>query len=260
MNSYYDKINELAERIVSGRAQIGREDKAGWHEALTTAQVGAEIISADRGGIPAAVSACSFEDRSLRRLIEDAVEGWAKASGIWFKEQAILKSSFNGEMFSRGSESRVYLSLDRTTVTKYLDPYQRNDGGLLMALRNISIFNHLFPDAAYRVVGYSRGDDDRFRIVVEQPFVFGHEYSFEDYLHLGIEDRVIGMFAEMGMFPVEDDTTFFANEKYYVRDIHYGNIIEQKDGKLVVIDANSSYNEHYLREFSDDIGFYLLTD
>ena len=64
-------------------------------------------------------------------------------------------------MFSRGSESRVYLSLDRTTVTKYLDPYQRNDGGLLMALRNISIFNHLFPDAAYRVVGYSRDDDDR---------------------------------------------------------------------------------------------------
>ena len=129
-----------------------------------------------------------------------------------------------------------------------------------MALRNISIFNHLFPDAAYRVVGYSRDDDDCFRIVVEQPFVFGREYSFEDYLHLGIEDRVIGMFAEMGMFPVEDDTTFFANEKYYVRDIHYGNIIEQKDGKLVVIDANSSYNEHYLREFSDDIGFYLLTD
>ncbi len=73
-----------------------------------------------------------------------------------------------------------------------------------MALRNISIFNHLFPDAAYRVVGYSRDDDDRFRIVVEQPFVFGREYSFEDYLHLGIEDRVIGMFAEMGMFPVEE--------------------------------------------------------
>ena len=34
----YDKINELAERIVSGRAQIGREDMPDWPETLTTAQ------------------------------------------------------------------------------------------------------------------------------------------------------------------------------------------------------------------------------
>jgi hypothetical protein len=70
----YDKINELAERIVSGRAQIGREDMPGWRETLTTAQVGAEIISAERGGISAAVSICLVEDRSIRRPIEDAIE------------------------------------------------------------------------------------------------------------------------------------------------------------------------------------------
>ena len=151
-------------------------------------------------------------------------------------------------MFSKGSESRVYLSTDKRVVTKFVDPYQRNDGGLFMALKNISIFNHLFPDAPYQVVGYSRDVKDRFRIVVEQPFIYGREYSFEDYLRGGIEARVVKMFAEMGMEPVERDTTTFANDKYYVRDVHYGNIIEQKDGKIVVIDANATYNDLYRSE------------
>ena len=260
VNNYYDKINELAERIVSGRVQIGRENLPGWREALTTAQVGAEIISAERGGISAAVSICSVEDRSIRRPIENAVEDWAKSSGLWLLEEATFKSSFNGEMFSRGSESRVYLSLDRKLVTKFIDPYQRNDGGLFMALRNISIFNHLFPDAAYKVVGYSRDTNDRFRIVVEQPFIFGHEYSFEDYLHLGVEERVISMFAEMGMEPVEGDTTTFANDKYYVKDVHSGNVIEQKDGKLVIIDANATYNEGYKQELFNNNEFFILEE
>ena len=88
VNNYYDKINELAERIVSGRVQIGRENLPGWREALTTAQVGAEIISAERGGISAAVSICSVEDRSIRRPIENAVEDWAKSSGLWLLEEA----------------------------------------------------------------------------------------------------------------------------------------------------------------------------
>ena len=260
MNSYYDKINELAERIISGRAQIGREDTSGRRETLTAAQVGAEIISADRGGISAAVSACPFEDPSVRRPIEDTIEGWARASGLWLLEEETKKAAFNNEMFSRGSESRVYLSSDKSIVVKYIDPYQRNDGGLLMALRNISIFNHLFPDAAYRVVGYSRDSNDLFRIVVEQPFIYGREYSFEDYLQQGVEARVINMFAEMGLDPVEGDTTTFANEKYYVKDIHYGNVIEQKDGKLVIIDANATYNGRFMKEFFDSIEFYVLTE
>lgn len=260
MNHNYDKINELAERIVSGRAQIGREDMSGWPETLTTAQVGAEIISAKRGGISAAVSICSVEDRSIRRPVEDAVEDWARFSGLWLFEEDTIKSSFNDEMFSRGSESRVYLSADRKLVTKFIDPYQRNDGGLIMALRNISIFNHLFPDAAYRVIGYSRDTNERFRIVVEQPFIFGREYSFEDYLHLGVEGRVVNMFSEMGMEPVEGDTTTFANDKYFVKDVHYGNVIEQKDGKLVIIDANATYNEGYKRELFDNNKFMIYEE
>lgn len=127
MNHNYDKINELAERIVSGRAQIGREDMSGWPETLTTAQVGAEIISAKRGGISAAVSICSVEDRSIRR-------------------------------------------------------------------------------------------------------------------------------------PVEGDTTTFANDKYFVKDVHYGNVIEQKDGKLVIIDANATYNEGYKRELFDNNKFMIYEE
>jgi hypothetical protein len=125
VKDYHDKINKLAERIVSGREQFGRENIPGWREALTTAQVGAEIISAERGGISAAISICSVEDRSIRR-------------------------------------------------------------------------------------------------------------------------------------PIEGDTTTFANDKYYVKDVHYGNVIEQKGGKLVIIDANATYNEGYKRELFNNSEFFIL--
>ena len=82
VKDYYDRINELTERIVSGRTQFGPEDMSGWRNALTTAQVGAEVISAERGGISAAISSSTGEDRTLRRPIEDAVEKWARYSGL----------------------------------------------------------------------------------------------------------------------------------------------------------------------------------
>ena len=60
--------------------------------------------------------------------------------------------------------------------------------------------------------------------------------------------------------PVEGDTTTFANDKYFVKDVHYGNVIEQKDGKLVIIDANATYNEGYKRELFDNNKFMIYEE
>lgn len=256
---YNGTVNEIAERVLSGRARIRREDTESGRRTRTKAQIGAEIISANRGGIPAAnsVRAEFNEDAPSRARIEDAIEQWAKANGLWIDENAVKESSHEKNLLGAGEESRVYLSEDGNTVTKFNDPYQRVNGGLLKALRNIDVFNTLFPVAPYKVVGYTRDADGKFRVVTEQPFVDGVQYDFEDYLRGGAETKVVEMFNEMGMEPVEGDTTTYANEKYHVRDIHYGNVVEDNNGNMVVIDANPKYNEQYKKNVYGEDGFTL---
>ena len=69
---YYGTVNELTERVLSRRARLGREDQEGGRESRTAVQIGGEIISADRGGVPAAVSirAEYNEDAPVRKQID----------------------------------------------------------------------------------------------------------------------------------------------------------------------------------------------
>ena len=245
---YNEKVNELTKRVLSGRARLGGEDTESGAATLTAALIGAEIISADQGRVRAAASVRQEHDaeESVRAKTEQAVEEWAKSSGFWKSEDDLAKVSHNGQMLTKGGENRVYLSADGKTITKFNNPYKRNEGGLLGALQNIEVFNKLFPEAAYKVVGYTRDKDGNFNIVMEQPFIDGKQYDEDAYYDNGIVDKVIDYFKEIGLEPAEEGVnTEFSNEKYYVQDIHHGNVVELKDGSVVVIDANVKLNDWY---------------
>ena len=259
-DEYNETVNELTKRVLSGRARLGREDTESGRETRTAAGVGAQIIAADQGGIPAAASVRKEydADKPVRAAIEQAVEGWAKSSGYWKSEDEVAKVSHDGQMLTKGGENRVYLSTDGKTITKFNNPYKRNDGGLLKALRNIDVFNKLFPEAAYKVVGYARDKEGNFNIVMEQPFVEGKQYEMDPYFDEGIADKVVEYFKERGLEPVEEGVyTEFNNEKYYVWDIHNGNVVVDTKGNVHVIDANVKYNEQYKKEVYGEDGFTL---
>jgi hypothetical protein len=124
---YNETVNELTERVLSGRARLGREDSESGREVNTAAEVGVQIISADQGGIPAAASVRKEYDADapVRKQIETAVESWAKSSGYWISEDEVAKSSHDGKMLAEGGESRVYLSPDGNTITKYNEGYKK---------------------------------------------------------------------------------------------------------------------------------------
>lgn len=256
---YNETVNELTSRVLSGRARLGREDKESGREVLTAAGVGAQIIAADKGGIPAAASirAEHDADKPVRAQIEEAIEEWAKPSGYWMSEDNVAQSSYDGKMLTKGGESKVYLSPDGKTVTKFNDPYQRNDGGLLKALRNIEVFNKLFPESAYKVVGFARDKSGRFNIVLEQQFIQGEQHEMEDYFQKGIDKKVEQYFDDRSMTDVYGDGVEFANEKYYVKDIHNGNVVVDKAGNVHIIDANAKYNEQYKGNVYGKDGFVL---
>lgn len=118
-------------------------------------------------------------------------------------------------------------------------------------MENISVYNTLFPYSAYKVVGVTRRTDGRFCVVMEQPRIVGKQVDLDTYLHEGYFEKTKDYFESMGM-KMLDDNISFTNGKYYVSDIHYGNVIFSKDGKPYIIDADAKYHGRYRRNNMDN--------
>ena len=200
-------------------------------------------------------------ERGTKEEIERGIEDYAKANDAWFDEKEIAENSQGGSLLAEGGENRVYLSKDGKTVTKVLEPYERNENSMYVALRNIKLFNELFPHSAITVKGFLRDGDGKMRIVTEQPYIQGTNLTRERYEELGVADKVREYFKERGLEDVYGDALEFKNDKYYVRDIHYGNIILDKNGVPQIFDANVTLHKAYEKEVrKDGFGFEQEAD
>lgn len=246
---YYDTVDILSKRLSDGRADLyglhGETEQA----TPSVVQAGIEIIARDRGGVSGA-EGVRQENDARRNEVERAVEDWAKERGYWKEESQIKESSDGGEMYSKGSEAHVYLSKDKQTITKVVDPYVRSKTELADFMENISVYNTLFPYSAYKVTGVTRRSDGKFSIVMEQPRIVGKQVDLQTYLHDGYFEKVKDYFESLGM-EMLDDNISFTNGKYYVSDIHYGNVVFSKDGHPYVIDADAKYHGRFRRNNMD---------
>lgn len=252
---YYDTVDILSKRLSDGRADLyglhGETEQA----TPSVVQAGIEIIARDRGGVSGA-EGVRQENDARRNEVERAVEDWAKERGYWKEESQIKESSDGGEMYSKGSEANVYLSKDKQTITKVVDPYVRSKTELADFMENISVYNTLFPYSAYKVTGVTRRSDGKFSIVMEQPRIVGKQVDLQTYLHDGYFEKVKDYFESLGM-EMLDDNISFTNGKYYVSDIHYGNVVFSKDGHPYVIDADAKYHGRFRRNNMDGKPFVV---
>ena len=60
------------------------------------------------------------KDEKVRDEIDNRILDWAKDNGFYVSEDEVKGKSYNGRVFGIGSEARVYLSNDRTKVTKFV--------------------------------------------------------------------------------------------------------------------------------------------
>lgn len=237
-DEYNETVNEIGERVYSGRASLYGQGEKSWRGKTSRVAAVAEVISAEHAKNTGASSVheAPFGDQVVGT--ERKIEEWSKADGCWLNEEEIAKNSLGGKPISVRSQSKVYLSKDGNTAIKLTYPY-----GMLAFLRNISIFNKLFPETAYTITGFTRDEKGKFRIVMKQPYIVGKQYSKEEYEQNGIKDKVEKYFYNLGLYPYYNN---FSNQVFDVSDIYNENVIIDEFGNVNIIDADVSLEPRFL--------------
>jgi hypothetical protein len=165
--------------------------------------------------------------REVERRKEEALKGWAIATGHWHTDL----SEFTDEQmpFAVGTDSDVYSSKDREHVIKLSKG--KFDAKFPTDIDAVPLFNSIFPNSAYRIVGYGE-IDGHFVKILEQDAV-----DFSTATPLSVEERIAHM-KTIGFKPINGDNTVFSNGQIVVADLQKSNIVKDVLGNVRVIDAD----------------------
>ncbi|PXX22280.1 hypothetical protein EJ73_01270 [Hoylesella shahii DSM 15611 = JCM 12083] len=165
--------------------------------------------------------------REVERRKEKALKGWAIATGHWHTDL----SEFTDEQmpFAIGTDSDVYLSKDGKHVIKLSKG--KFDAKFPTDIDAVPLFNSIFPNSAYRIVGYGE-IGGHFVKILEQDAV-----DFSNATPLSVEERVAYM-QSLGFNPINSENTVFSNGQIVVADLQKGNIVKDVSGNIRVIDAD----------------------
>jgi len=180
----------------------------------------------------------SGSGRNTNTAQEKELEDYAKEKGIWLDAGQIAENSEH--KFRSGNEADVYLNKDGKTVTKVIDYSKYSKSPLDFIDNRILLFNKLFNDTPYAIVGFTKTDKG-FSFVVEQPYIKG--LPLESPVITGTVDALLAqqkrvsdyMAERFGMKPVGLDA--FSDGEITIQDVHLRNVIQGEDGNLYVIDA-----------------------
>jgi len=230
-----EELKKQSEAIRRGTAYIDRLSLAEefGRTAGTRTNVEASLLSrADE-------RANSQEPRNVKKQKQEAIlEQYAKRHGLWMDEKDL------GEKIEEGNEAVVYPSPVPGHVRKVIN-YQSNSKTPADFLDNrISLYNYLFPDTAYTLVGFTRSDEfhtpNAFSFVVDQPFVQGRHLDLTneaDFNLLKKEAEKRGF-----QFKVENFKPKFINKNYTVEDLHEKNVMITAENNLRFIDPITELN------------------
>ncbi len=220
----YDRVKEIADWILSGACRIVRlndfEERGrllgGCRNVEASLIAGAEEISSPEGE----------SRRSTVQRSEEALEAYAKHEGIWFED---LDTEY--PQIAEGFEAIVYEDSNPDFVLKSA---RFADSSPLQTLDDrVSLFNALFPETAYELVGFTRDSIGSFRFVLRQPFIIG-ELGHDDPKALTARMKEGGLFAT-------PDPEKFTSSNHLIRDVHSRNYIKTVD-RVFIIDAMTSLN------------------
>ena len=180
-------------------------------------------------------SAVGANDRTrpeARRRIEEKkkelLKAWAIATGNW--HTSVNDFTNANEPLGRGKDSDVYVSKDGDYVIK-VSKGKDNLKRFRPDMDNVALFNYVFPNSSYDIVGYGE-IDGKFVRFLRQPIV-----DFTDSTPLSVEERVAYM-EHLGFKPINDEKTAFSNGQIVAADIQKNNIVKDKQGNIRVIDAD----------------------
>lgn len=187
----------------------------------------------------------SSESNGESRLDEEKrrIKEYAQKNDCWFDEEK-LKTIIDQKLAS-GAESKVYISADKAHVIKVtkIDTFYEDLNEFLD--NHISLYNYLFPESAYKVIGFSE-EGDELRVIMEQPFIHGTPLINEvkpsqDDFRKRKQDRIDEITKDLteriGELKEAGRGNLYANENYVIEDVHLGNVIRTPENYLIYIDV-----------------------
>ncbi len=159
---------------------------------------------------------------SLNEQEKRAAECWAKGSGCWIPIADVFTLGVPGPS---GSEADTYIS-PMGQVFKSNNLMHCNDS-IIVALERFVYYNFLFPDSAYKFVGFT-GFDGRsvYPLVCQQ------------YIKDGIPatlNEIDCYMAALGFEKIEKGR--YENDNFLISDILPKNVLKDETGDYYVIDA-----------------------
>lgn len=149
------------------------------------------------------------------------LENFAKSNGYWVDNYKKI-----GEYIGKGMESEVFLSKNGNTVFKInnLEFYDTP----LDYLNTINEHNNLFPEAPYKLLGFTKREDTgNLSFVLEQPFVEAERGATQEEVNTELE--------KLG-FDKSISELIFTKGNIEVLDLHEGNVVVDKNGVVYFID------------------------
>lgn len=259
-NGRNETVNELIRRVRAGEARIVRLGQEIPLDGASDAQIAGTIIAglwqselptvADetlRGvvqGRPEVEGRPRASSKDIAANIKLAVISWAKASGHYYPEERVKEESLDKDVWRSGAQSRVYRSADGKKVTKFMEAWVYYENPLLKNIDGLALQNAVGFEPL-TVLGYSLDEFGELQMVVEQNLVDGVTIDdiFDDepiskannYIDRYLENE-LGLVRQRD----KDGNVFHEKDGLIYRDIHGGNIVMDRDGKLHVIDCYMS--------------------
>ena len=167
-------------------------------------------------------------ERAIEEKKKELLKKWAIATGNWHTD--VSDFSDGKEPIGSGTDSDVYLSKDGKSVIKVSKgkPYGKR---FRPDVDNVALFNSVFRNSAYTIVGYGEVDG-KFVRFLKQPIV-----DFTSSTPLTEGERVAYM-EKLGFKPINKENTAFSNGEIIASDLQKSNIVKDKQGNVRVIDAD----------------------
>lgn len=224
-------INDVTPRNPFGNRisqRIPQEVERGVYGGKTTDAIDLLFSRISESAVPAPRRSSEEGRREIEERKKEALKGWAIATGNWHTDLSAFTD--DKEPFAQGTDSKVYTSKDGGYVIKASKgkPYGKR---FRADIDNVALFNHIFPNSKYDILGYGEIDGNFVRIL-RQPVV-----DFSEDASLSEDERVAYM-AELGFKPLNKENTAFSNGDFVAADLQKANIVKDAIGNISIIDAD----------------------
>ncbi len=167
--------------------------------------------------------------REIEERKKELLKGWAIVTGNWHTD--LKEFTDDTEPIGEGQDSKVYSAKEGPFVIKASKgkPYGKR---FRPDIDNIALFNDVFRNSRYEILGYGEIDGDFVRILKQRAV------DFSNSTPLAVEERVEYM-KSLGFEPINKDNTAFSNGEIVIADLQKSNIVRDVEGDIRVIDADA---------------------